>query len=249
MPAVRRRAGAAGAILALLAASAGLTAASAGSPRPASLGSILADPPSGFVVQADGGNPARESGPRSIDQLSASSGDPAATRRLLAGDHFTRAYWGSWSREGGLVLVEAAVEFRTGSDAASFAGYLKQQSRRAQGFRDFFDVAGLASAYGVHYGSLEGISSDQVYLTKGNLILEVALGGYEDAPPDLLLAQVHRQYALAPEHTIPARVAVEPPPTLLSGRARNLLGASILLLVAAAAVAVAVHLRRSAQVG
>jgi hypothetical protein len=220
-----------------------ISASAAPSPSPA-LGSLLAAPPSGYVLVSSGTFHGRFDATAYAAQYGSKSLEAGLT---LIHDGFVDGYGTTWlQRSTGRALIEFVIAFEGGKGAKSWLGYEETSDKNGPGYKHSNSLTGIDPYYGVHLI----IPSPRAFVdafsfVKGNDMFGVGFVSAKDNVLKLATAQTRAQYSAAPAETIPKAKWPENAPS--QRPQTNFLGAiiaAVLVLVIIAGVVRLVMVRR-----
>jgi hypothetical protein len=224
-----------------------ISASAAPSPSPA-LGAVLAAPPAGYVLLGTGTFHGQFTATDYAKQYQSKVLEAGLT---LIHDGFVDGYGMTWvQRSTHRVLIEFVIAFGGARGAKSWLGYEEASDKSDPGYKHSDAVAGIDSYYGVHrtFTSPTGFA-DAFSFVKGNDMFGVGFVSAKDDVLKLATAQTRKQYAAAPDQTIPTAKWTENAPS--QRPQTNFLGAIIgvvLVLVIIGGVVRLVMVRRRGSV-
>ncbi len=241
---------------AFLLALAPVIAIAAASPSPTpptnlspTLDKVLVAPPAGFALF----NGADMHGHVSAHQLAQTYGVKSAeAERLLGQNGFVDAYGQYWFKQSALqFVVEAVVAFTGGRGARSWLNYDKTADVASTEYQHADTMSGITPYFGVHMTTATSVGPaylDAYTFVKGNDEIVVGVVSLRNDGLNLATAQTQKEYAGAPDQTIPpaewpentapSAVPVAAHTSALPGA----LGYGLIAAAAALAVALAVFL-------
>jgi hypothetical protein len=172
---------------------------------PADLASVLIAPPSpDYVARPNGLLGTTHVGPLDLEAMVAEHNGSPSWRSELVRQGFARAYRKVWVQQNtSAVLIERIEEYRYNLGAQDHFNRSRAAIPQESNFGGFFDVSplGTAVAYGDVVVDSDHYETDNVFLLKGNLVIDVAAGRPSQDSVDLARSQATAQYAAMPDET------------------------------------------------
>jgi ABC-type antimicrobial peptide transport system permease subunit len=194
----------AGAVLALVP----LAAEASVNPSPSpTLDKILVAPPSSDYLEATSNKSGLIEGPFDAAQYATSmSSNPAQAQATLVTEGFVSGYGRNWvSLATQQVLVEQVVAFTGGDGAKLLLARVEVADKADATYQHELSITGIDSYTGAHFYDAASIlpNTDGFAFVKGNDYFSVLVTSGKDDTGAFAASQARRQYAFAPDYTIP----------------------------------------------
>ena len=215
----------------------------ASTPSPATVRAAVADPvETGFLEFLEGASGSLEGPFDATTYANSVASDSKGRGSVLQALHdygFVTGYGRDWWKSGSSErLEEVVLVFADARGATTAARTSRTSYAKGQYFQSFFDAKLNDGAYGVTEGE-DGYYWSVIVFTKGNDMFAIERGSYSDYPTAQSIAQAQKAFEFAPNS-----IDVPPPAVAGPGFLPNLrllvIGALVLLLLAACAIAVGV---------